>query len=234
MDRTFRLRSAFRWTGPGRFVVFMLAATSIWCLLVEFYGLCTMRGFTFWILIPAAAILIALAVMDRIKGDRLLWQGVLIGAVAGFFAAVAYDVFRLPFVFSREWHLTSVVPPMNLFKVFPRFGAMILGQPVEQASYSLAAHLIGWIYHFSNGITFGVMYTALIGDGRRRSWWWAVLMAVVLELAMLFTPYTRFFSIPLTGFFVAVTLTAHIVFGVGMGLVTKWLSERSPAVRSAA
>jgi len=233
MYKTRRIPSVFRWTGPGRFIVFMLAATSIWCLLVEFYGLCSMRGFTFWVLTPATMALIVLAVMDRLKGDGLLWRGVVIGAVAGFVAAVAYDVFRLPFVFSREWHLTSIVPPMELFKVFPRFGAMILGQPVEQGSYSLAAHLIGWVYHFSNGITFGVMYTAMIGDGRRRSWWWAVLMAVVLELAMLFTPYTRFFSIPATGLFAAVTLTAHIVFGIGMGLVTKWLSQRWPTVGTA-
>ena len=28
------------WSWPARFVVFVLAATSIWCLLSEFYGLC--------------------------------------------------------------------------------------------------------------------------------------------------------------------------------------------------
>ena len=207
-------------------VVFTLAAMSIWCLLAEFYGLCSMRTFTIWVLAPATIALVVLAVLDRMRSDGELWRGVVIGAVAGFLAAVAYDVFRLPFVFSREWHLASVVPPMNLFKVFPRFGAMILGEPVEQASYSLAAHLIGWVYHFSNGVTFGVMYTAMIGDGRRRSWWWAVVMAVVLELAMLFTPYTRFFSIPLTGLFIVVTLSARVAFGISMGLLTRWLSDR--------
>jgi len=77
---------------------------------------------------------------------------------------VAYDVFRLPFVFAKEWGIASVVPPMNLFKVFPRFGAMILGQPVEQTTYTLAADLVGWTYHFSNGLTFGIMYLAMIGD----------------------------------------------------------------------
>ncbi len=45
--------------------------------------------------------------------------------------AVAYDVFRLPFVFAKEWGLDSVLPPLQLFKVFPRFGAMILGEPSE-------------------------------------------------------------------------------------------------------
>ena len=155
-----------------------------------------------------------------------MWQGVVIGAVAGFVAACAYDVFRLPFVFSREWHLESIVPPMNLFKVFPRFGAMILGEAVEQPTYSFAAHLIGWAYHFSNGVTFGVMYVAMIGDARRRSWLWAVLLATGLELAMLLTPYPQFFAIPLTALFIAATLTAHLVFGVALGLVTKWWAVR--------
>ena len=222
------LPAVFRWTWQGRLLVFTLSATSIWCLLAEFYGLCSMRMFTCTILVPATVALIAFAVLDRLKGDGQLWQGVVVGAVAGFVAAVAYDVFRLPFVFSREWGWSAVVPPMNLFKVFPRFGAMILGEPVEQEAYSLAAHLVGWVYHFSNGITFGVMYAAMIGDLRRRSWLWAVLLATGLELAMLLTPYPLFFAIPLTTLFVAVTFTAHLVFGVALGLVTKWSARQWP------
>jgi hypothetical protein len=215
----------FRWSLAGRAIVFILAAASIWCLLAEFYGLCSMRTFTFVVLIPATVALITLALFDRLRGDHRLWRGVVIGAVAGLVAAVAYDVFRLPFVFAHEWHLTSLVPPMNLFKVFPRFGAMILGEPVNQPHYSLAAQAIGWAYHFSNGITFGVMYTALIGDGRQRHWGWAVLMAVGLELGMLFTPYPGFFGIPLTATFITVTLAAHLIFGVAMGHLVQRLSQ---------
>ncbi len=204
----------------------MLSAMSIWCLLAEFYELCSMRTFTFCILFPAIAALLALAVLDRVKGDGQLWRGVVIGAMAGFVAACTYDLFRLPFVFSREWHLAAIVPPMGLFKVFPRFGAMLLGQPVEQPTYSLAAQLIGWAYHFSNGVTFGIMYMAIIGDARRRSWLWAVMLATGLELAMLLTPYPQFFAIPVTALFVAVTLTAHLLFGVALGLVTRWWAAR--------
>jgi hypothetical protein len=137
---------------------------------------------------------------------------------------VAYDAFRLPFVFADAWGLERLVPRMPLFKVFPRFGAMILGQPVEQSSYSLAAHVIGWAYHFSNGLTFGVMYAAMIGEGTRRHWAWAVLMAVGLELAMLLTPYPQVFGIHVGVLFIAVTLAAHLLFGVVLGLVTRWLS----------
>ena len=105
---------------------------------------------------------------------------------------------------------------------------MILGEPVEQANYSLAAHLVGWVYHFSNGVTFGVMYIAMIGDARQRSWLWAVLLATGLEMAMLLTPYPQFFAIPLTTTFVVVTFTAHMVFGVALGLMAKSWALRWP------
>jgi hypothetical protein len=109
---------------------------------------------------------------------------------------------------------------------------MVLGQPIEQGSYSLAAHVIGWIYHFSNGATFGVMYLALVGDAQKRHWLWAVLFALGLELAMLFTPYPTVFNIPLTARFVIVTVVAHAIFGAGLGLSVRWLSQRPRRLRS--
>jgi hypothetical protein len=213
------------WSFSGRAVVFTLAATSIWCLLAEFYGLCSMRAFTLFISLPATVLLVMLSVRDLLRGDGRLARGVVIGAAAGLIAAVGYDLFRLPFVFARAWGLEAIVPPLPLFKVFPRFGAMILGQPLEQASYSWAAILIGWAYHFSNGLTFGIMYTALVGEAARRHWSWAVLMAVGLELGMLLTPYPRVFGIRVGVTFVAVTLAAHLIFGVVLGLVSRSMSR---------
>jgi len=203
-----------------------LAASSIACLLADFYNLCPMSFFTPFIFLPAFVALCVLAVFDRQFGSGHVWQAVWIGLLGGLLAAVAYDVFRLPFVFAKEWGIDSVVPPMKLFKVFPRFGAMILGQPIEQATYSLGANVLGWIYHFSNGATFGVMYLALIGDGRRRHWIWAVLFAVGLELGMLFTPYPKVFNIPQTARFVIITIAAHAIFGGSLGLSVRWLSHR--------
>ena len=193
----------------------------------EMYGLCSMQTFTIRILLPATIVLVGLAYWDRARGDGRLWRGFVIGSIAGFAAAIAYDVFRLPFVFSRQWGLSGIVPPMPLFKVFPRFGAMILGQVVEQPEYSLAAHVVGWTYHFSNGVTFGIMYLALIGDGRRRAWWWGIVLAMGLELAMLFTPYPGTFGIQVTGLFVVVTLSAHLIFGVMLGVLSRGMAGRS-------
>ncbi|MGH7176028.1 MAG: hypothetical protein ACREJC_01490, partial [Tepidisphaeraceae bacterium] len=107
----------------------------------------------------------------------------------------------------------------------------ILGQPFtatqSDSQFTLAAHLIGWTYHFSNGLAFGVMYMTLVGDAARRSWLWAVVMAVALEFLMLVTPYTSFFAIRMTALFIVVTLTAHAVFGIALGLLARRASFKS-------
>jgi hypothetical protein len=226
MARSASVTLLSHWNALGRWVVFLLAATSIACLLLDFYHLCPMRLFTIYIFLPALVVLAGFTSLDALRGNGVLCRAVLTGLAAGLIAAIAYDLFRLPFVFAREWGIASVVPPMQLFKVFPRFGAMILGQPLEQTSYSPAAQWLGWIYHFSNGATFGVMYVALIGDPTRRHWTWAVLMALALELGMLLTPYPQVFGIAVNAYFVAVTIAAHGIFGVGLGLTVRFVAAR--------
>jgi hypothetical protein len=185
-----------------------------------------MRIFTLFIFAPAMVMSFGFALFDRLRGDRMLWRAVLIGFVGGLLAAVSYDVFRLPFVFAKEWGIASIVPPMDLFKVFPRFGAMVLGKPIEQSHYSMTTQVIGWIYHFSNGATFGVMYVAMVGNPTRRHWAWAVVMALALEFGMLLTPYPQVFNIPVNARFVVVTVAAHAIFGVGLGVTVRALAKR--------
>jgi hypothetical protein len=221
-----RFGNGIHWSTRSRCLVFLLAATSIACLLFDFYGLCPMRLFTWAVFVPAMLTLAGWAFVDWQGGDGQLGRAVLIGLVGGLLAAIGYDIFRLPFVFAKEWGIASIIKPMNLFKVFPRFGAMILGQPIEQTQYSTAASTIGWAYHFSNGATFGVMYISMIGDARRKHWAWAVLMAVGLELGMLLTPYPKIFNIPVTARFTIVTMAAHAIFGVVMGLSVREIAKR--------
>jgi hypothetical protein len=213
------------WSSGYRLAVFALAATSILSLLAQFYDLCSIGAFTRRVSLPALLALLAWAVLDRAIGSQRLCRGIVVGSLAGLVAAFAYDIFRLPFVFAQQIGIERLVPPLQLFRVFPRFGAMILGQPVEQSVYSPLAQLVGWGYHFSNGLTFGVMYVALVGHASRRHWAWAVLFAVGLELGMLFTPYPIFFGIALTPKFVVITLAAHLVFGVVLGLSARSLSR---------
>ena len=227
-NRPLALPPLVQWTFPGRTLIFILAAASIWCLLLEMYALCDMRTFAIYILLPCTLALYAIAWLNHRSGDRALARAIMIGTLAGLVAAVAYDIFRLPFVFSRAWGLESVVPQMPLFKVFPRFGAMLLGQPLEQEAYSLPAHLWGWAYHFSNGATFGVMFAAVAGCrlSARAAIFSAVLMAVGIEILMLVSPYTGFFNIHLTTRFVTVTMIAHVIFGLILGIYFAWHLRR--------
>jgi hypothetical protein len=63
---------------------------------------------------------------------------------------------------------------------------------------------------------------------------WGVPMAVGLEVGMLVTPYPNVFGIPVTATFVAVTLAAHAIFGVVMGLSAQWLTSKWPLAESTA
>src|ERR1700759_5364009 len=95
-----RLPSVLQWTTSGRALVFVLSATSIWCLLAEMYHFLDMQKFFYTILLPATTALYGIAILDRFRGDGRLWRAVVIGTLGGLVGAVAYDVFRLPFVYS--------------------------------------------------------------------------------------------------------------------------------------
>ena len=49
-------------------------------------------------------------------------------------------------------------------------------------------------------------------------------MALGLELGMLLTPYPQIFNILVTTRFVMVTVVAHAIFGIILGLAVQWLA----------
>jgi hypothetical protein len=187
-----------------RAIAFLLAATSFACLLGAMYGWWPMRPFACLVFPPA---LIGLVLIAR-RGAPWIAQG----ALAGILAAVAYDLFRLPFVLNG----------IPLFNVFPQFGEMLLGSTEPR----WLVQLLGWTYHFSNGAALGVMFLALVpSPSRAKLFWGAVLFALAVEMILLATPYPLFFGLALDQRFVLLTLSAHLIFGVAMGA---WLAWRKP------
>src|SRR6185503_19219562 len=140
-----------------RAVVFALAFLSFACLLGQFYGFWTMRFFGCAVLPPATALLVYVGYRHRRDvrdlGSPYIW--IVHGALAGIVAAVAYDLYRLPFVLNGA----------PLFKVFPRFGELLLGATEPR----WAVHTLGWTYHFSNGAALGIMFLALVSFFRKPS-----------------------------------------------------------------
>jgi hypothetical protein len=168
------------------------------------YGLWNMRAFACLVFPPALALLVWFSVRKGEKGAR--W--IATGAVAGILAAVAYDLFRLPFVLNG----------IPLFKVFPRFGEMLLGATEPR----WLVQMFGWTYHFSNGAALGVMFLALVSrPSPRNLFWGAVLFALGVELILLCTPYPRFFGLALDQKFIVLTLSAHLVFGIALGILCR-------------
>jgi hypothetical protein len=64
-----------------------------------------------------------------------------------------------------------------------------------------------------------------LGAARIGSWkpiLWAMIMAVGIEMCLLSSPYATFFGIHMNTRFVVVTLTAHVIFGLGLGAYFAW------------
>src|ERR1043166_2649711 len=128
-----------------RATVFLLAFVSCACLLGAFYGFWLMRTFACLVYVPAMAVLGVIAWRKR---GELPSRWIVQGATGGLVAAVAYDLFRLPFVLHGA----------PLFKVFPQFGELLLGNTEPR----WLVQLLGWSYHFSNGAALGIMFLALV------------------------------------------------------------------------
>ena len=190
-----------------RALVFGLAFLSFACLLGHLFGFWTMRSFGCWVLPPATALLALIAYRSRREprdaASAFTW--IVQGAIGGVAAAVAYDLYRLPFVLGGA----------PLFKVFPRFGELLLGA----SEPAWLTHLLGWAYHFSNGAALGIMFLALVVRPHPRVLFWgAVAWAIFVEAMLLLSPYPSFFGLPLDQGFIILTGSAHLVFGVSLGL----------------
>lgn len=197
---------------PSALVPFALGATSIGTLLLYFYGVTSMGTGARWLLLPAVVLLAAFA-LAMARRDAVVAERVVAGVWAGALATFAYDVVRVPIA-------ASGVP---VFKAISYFGTVIL----DQAHPTPVSELVGWSYHLSNGIGFGLMYAMAVTRPRL---WSALLWGVTLEAAMLATPYAEVFGYRMTPGFLAITIGAHLVYGAVLwaGLLGWETLKRSP------
>ena len=201
-----------------RRAVFLLASLSFACLLGQLYGLWTMHWFGCWILPPAALVHAWIAWTDRSSaggaGGLRLW--IVRGAIGGIIAAVAYDLYRVPFVLAGA----------PLFKPFGEFGRLLL----DADGPPWLVQAVGWAYHFSNGAALGIMFLAMVVRPTPRLLLWGALgWALIVEVILLSTRYADFFGLPRDAKFLFLTATAHAVFGVVLGLRCRWRMQARAA-----
>ena len=164
--------------------------------------------------LPASGLLVGVAFAGRREHDRLavVADRIVAGAFWGLVATLAYDAARPLLV----WGLSLDFAP---YRAHATFGTLVTGQPRGTAT----ATIVGWGYHFWNGIGFATMF-ALV---RPRGPWWAGLIWALGLQALMMALYPRFLEVRLDdpGFLVT-TIVGHGVYGVVLGAT---LARRGPA-----
>ncbi len=191
----------------SRPALWALGSASFGCLLGHFYGFWSMQAFTPCVLAPVTLLLILLAFKGNPQARRIIVEG----SLGGIFAAIVYDLFRLPFVLAGK----------PLFGVFPKFGQLMLYGHLNQDT-GPAVQIAGWSYHFLNGASLGIMFLAMLPLAAKAAprFWSAVVWAVGVEIFLLISPYYHFLGVDKKlnwTEFLYLTLSAHLVFGMALG-----------------
>lgn len=165
-----------------------------------------------YVLVPSIVVLTLTYLYARQKHlDRLsnrIWTGVW----TGFIATGTLDVIRLT-GFSLGWM------PGNMPRMF---GVMLLGT-MAQGPTPLS-DFVGYLYHFWVSSCFGLVLTLVVGKAR---WWAGLIWALIIEVGMMTTPPmvvamdTGFFGWKFGPGLFGVSLTAHVVYGVFLGLLAQ-------------
>lgn len=145
-----KLNSRLRWIGA------LLALVSLGALLSHVFGPLPMAFFLSFFGVPSVLGLFLLAAYARKINASVFLNCLWVGLAGGLVGTLLYDGVR--------WVLTTFeVFGYNGFKAILIFGSWITG---EETSHP-AAIWAGWLYHFWNGLSFGVFYTLTFG---RRHW----------------------------------------------------------------
>jgi hypothetical protein len=188
----------------ARLLLFALGSLSILSLLLYFLGTISLQAGTVCLLSAELAGLLALLI--RARRDNAEWFHKLLfsGLWAGGLATLAYDIVRIPVAHAG----------IPVFKAISYFGTVLVG--VE--SPTPLSEILGWGYHLTNGISFGLMYAALVRKPRVYS---AVIWGLALEAVMLLTPYAEVFGYRRDAKFLAITIGAHVVYGLVLYLALR-------------
>ncbi len=189
---------------PLRALMFLSSALSIASLVFYFLGIGTFKALAPTFLIVEALGLTGIIIVARIRGLREPFVLLTSGLWAGGLATLAYDVVRIPVAHSG----------IPVFKAISYFGTLLLGVQ----SPTPVSEVLGWAYHLSNGVSFGLMYVALFRTPRIYT---AVIWGLALEAIMLLTPYAEVFGYRRDAKFFAITFGAHAVYGVVLYLALR-------------
>jgi hypothetical protein len=187
-------------------IAFGCASVSILALLLHAAGWLPMYFLVDLLAAPSLVLLLALGAIARRINQPIFFNRLVVGAWGGLVATLAYDLVRLVL-----WQ--AGVFRFDPFISHPIFGWLITGFPEE----TLVARLVGWAYHFWNGIGFGIMYTLVAGPAH---WGYALLWALFLEIGWL-TALPSVLEFRPNPELVALSFIGHAAYGLALGLIAQ-------------
>lgn len=191
---------------PVLILIAALGMTSVVPLLAWVSDLSDFQTVLLWVAVPGSLTLVALSFLSQ-RGER--WPSVYttlrLGVVAGVIGAVAYDLFRVPFL---------IVTRFGLLRPIESYGVLALNASESSTITAFA----GWSYHFSNGIGFAIVYMALF---RGRHWGWAVAWAMLLESGAVFSPFAQDYGLWNNPTAIVIAYGAHVPYALALGIIAQ-------------
>lgn len=182
--------------------LFVLAGGSIAALLADIFGIAPMHLVFWFVSVPSMVLLAVLGSLSKVGGD---WRDrIRVGALGGLVGTLGYDIVRVPFAMAGQ----------RVFAPIESYGILI----ADGAASSALTSTLGWVYHFTNGITFGIAYAAIAA---RRHWAWGVLWGLVLESVALFSPFGVRYNIAGQAGPIAIAYGAHLAYGYPLGKIVQ-------------
>lgn len=189
----------------------LAAIISLAALVAHILGVLPMVYFLAFLGVPSVLLLFVLAGYAKWVNAGVFVRNTTVGLVGGFLATLAYDGTRALLQVSR-------IVDYNGFKAINIFGSWISGQPET----TFEAALAGWIYHFWNGISFGIFYALIFG---RRPWPYGVAYGALMEAGMLGL-FPLFLRVTNRVDFIALSVIGHLVYGAVLGRIVQLKAAR--------
>lgn len=178
-------------------------------------GLAPMPVLFFAVDVPAMLIVAAILIYARTVGLDRLYRRLWVGVVGGVALTMALDVIRVAGV--RLGYLPDSIT---------MFGNMITDR-MAMADPTVLSYTLGGVYHYLNGISFGLIFSILFG---LTQWWGPVLYSVLfVETGMMTLPpmapkfglfgLDKYDSL-LNGYYLT-TLLAHLAMGLALAAVIR-------------
>lgn len=163
-----------------------------------------------WALIPSLVLLVLVGItaksLEMTRLTNRIWTGLWVGAAT----TAVLDTIRLT-------GFQMGLMPGNMPRMF---GVLLLDQMA--IGPSTLSDSVGYLYHYWVGACFGLTYALVVGKSR---WWGGLIWGLIIELGMMTTPPmvvamdTGYFGLKQGYGILVVSLTAHIAYGVMLGLL---------------